>query len=300
MYTTIPHDSLLNAIRSCTEEAFEWEANDREIESKNLRLSWTKQDGEVSVNWIRSGRSTANCKDSMSFSLEELIAGVQFLVDNTYIVNGASIRRQVIGIPMGTNCAPSLANLFLYYYESRFIDRLSVENSEKAALFHLTFRYIDDTLSIDNPEWMSVVKQGDLYPPELKLNDTTPTEEGEAVHFLGMDILGGDSRFALSVYDKREAFSFPVRRYPHMASLIPQSIPYGVFLGQLHRGYRICSAASDFLTFACDVGKRLVGNGCRPRRLHRLFVSFVKRSVSKYSGVKLSHLSHAFRTSLGG
>jgi hypothetical protein len=294
MYTTIPHDALLNAIRRVTEEAFQWEAVERDVDPSMLRLCWSKKDGEVSVSWLRAGRSAASSDKCVTLSLDELNAQVLFLVENIYIVNGASIRRQVVGIPMGTNCAPSLANLFLYYHESRFMDSLLVESREKAALFHMTFRYIDDTLSIDNPHWSAACEGGALYPPELELNDTTPTELSEPVHFLGMDIVGGATRFSLSVYDKREAFSFPVRRYPHMASLIPQTIPYGVFLGQLHRGYRTCSAAPQFVTFACDVGKRLVANGCRSRRLRQLFASFVRRFVSKFHGVKLTHMTRDF------
>lgn len=301
MYTTIPHVALLSAVQSVTEEAFQWEASERGLEADNLRLCWVKENGEVTVSWIRASRSSSS-SECVQLSIAELNAQVTFLVENIYIVNGSSpssIRRQVVGIPMGTNCAPSLANLFLYFHESRFIDRLSLDNSDKAASFHMTFRYIDDTLSIDNPHWASACEEGTLYPPELELNDTTPTQLSEPVHFLGMDITGGATRFSLDVYDKREAFSFPVRRYPHMASLIPQSIPYGVFLSQLHRGYRTCSAAPQFVTFACDVANRLVANGCRPRRLWQLFVSFAMRFVSKFVGVKLSHMSREFRSSVG-
>ena len=35
-----------------------------------------------------------------------------------------SLFRQVIGIPMGTNCAPLLADLFLYSYENEFLDNM--------------------------------------------------------------------------------------------------------------------------------------------------------------------------------
>jgi len=178
------------------------------------------------------------------------------------------------------------------------------DDAEVATLFHNSFRYIDDTLSVDNPLWQAAVSVpsdvGGMYPRELILNDTTPADHTGVVHFLGMDIMGDDereNRFRLSVYDKRDAFAFPVRRYPHMESLIPPTIPYGVFLGQLHRGYRICSQGSDFVAFACDVAKRLVANGCRTRRLLQLFVSFVKRSVSKYT-IKLSTMTRSFRAAV--
>ena len=122
----------------------------------------------------------------------------------------------------------------------------------------------------------------EIYPSQLTLADTTPPVATDPVHFLGMDIVGDDDRFRLSVYDKRDDFAFPVRRYPQVASLIPHTIPYGVFLGQLHRGYRICTVAVDFMTFAVDVARRLVSNGCGSRRLNSLFATFVRRVVIKW------------------
>ena len=43
----------------------------------------------------------------------------------------------------------------------------------------------------------------------------------------------------------------------------------------VHRGYRICSIAKDFVSYACEVGSILRGNGCSIKRLKTLFKSFV-------------------------
>jgi hypothetical protein len=37
---------------------------------------------------------------------------------------GGTLFQQVVGIPMGTNCALLLADLFLYSYESEFLQKL--------------------------------------------------------------------------------------------------------------------------------------------------------------------------------
>ena len=216
---------------------------------------------------------------------------MKFLVENIYIVNGGIIRRQIRGIPMGTNCAPVLANLFLYAYESRFIDKLigSYSTRSIAPLFHMTFRYIDDTLSIDNQHWKKCIDTKEIYPPELVLNDTSPSDPSDPTHFLGMNIHASDHKsdhFRISVFDKRDSFGFHVRRYPQMASLIPQTIPYGVFLGQLHRGYRICTLADDFMDFATDVARRCISNGCGHRRLSQVFSSFVSRFAHKWGSCR--------------
>ena len=50
------------------------------------------------------------------FSCRELCLAIDFLIDNIYVRFGSYIFRQVIGIPMGTNSAPLLADLSLPSY----------------------------------------------------------------------------------------------------------------------------------------------------------------------------------------
>ena len=47
---------------------------------------------------------------------------LSYLLDNIYIRFGTKLYRQIVGIPMGTNCAPLVADLFLYCYERDFMD----------------------------------------------------------------------------------------------------------------------------------------------------------------------------------
>ena len=79
---------------------------------------------------------------------------LNFLIDNIFVKFGGLVFQQIIGIPMGTNCAPLLADLFLYSYESEFIQNLQKNGSKKqCASFNLTYRYIDDVLSINNSKF---------------------------------------------------------------------------------------------------------------------------------------------------
>ena len=73
---------------------------------------------------------------------------------------------------MGTNCAPLLADLFLYSYEAEFIQKLLSQKKKKLAVaFNLTFRYIDDVLSINKDNFHTYVNT--IYPSELEIKDTT-------------------------------------------------------------------------------------------------------------------------------
>ena len=63
---------------------------------------------------------------------------IDFLIDNIYITEiGNHLFRQYIGIPMGTNSAPLLANLFLYSYEAEFLRSMKKSNKKLAKAFNL-------------------------------------------------------------------------------------------------------------------------------------------------------------------
>ena len=74
-----------------------------------------------------------------------------YRLGNIFIRFGTKLDRQTIGIPMGTNCAPLVADLFLFCYERDFMKSLSRENqADIIEAFNSTSRYLDDLLSIDN------------------------------------------------------------------------------------------------------------------------------------------------------
>ena len=46
------------------------------------------------------------------WSCQKVCEALTFLLDNIYIRFGSKLYRQIVGIPMGTNCAPLVADLF--------------------------------------------------------------------------------------------------------------------------------------------------------------------------------------------
>ena len=82
---------------------------------------------------------------------ESVCEGFTFLLDNIYIRFGTKLFRQIVGILMGTNCAPLVAALFLFCYERDFVMTLSEEKySEVIRTFSSTSIYLDDLLNVDN------------------------------------------------------------------------------------------------------------------------------------------------------
>jgi hypothetical protein len=87
---------------------------------------------------------------------------------------GGTLFQQVVGIPMGTNFAPLLADLFLYSYESEFLQRLVKDKKiHEARAFNFTYRYIDDVSFINNSRFAEFLPL--IYPLELEVKDTTDT-----------------------------------------------------------------------------------------------------------------------------
>ena len=69
------------------------------------------------------------------------------LLDNIYIRFGTKLYRQIVGIPLGTNCAHFVADLFLFCYERDFMKYLSSDNqADVIKAFNSTSRYLDDLL----------------------------------------------------------------------------------------------------------------------------------------------------------
>jgi hypothetical protein len=59
------------------------------------------------------------------FSETDIFNMLEFLIDNIFVMFGGRVLQQTVGIPMSTNCAPLLADLFLYSYEAEFIQGFS-------------------------------------------------------------------------------------------------------------------------------------------------------------------------------
>ena len=112
-------------------------------------------------------------------------------LDNIYIRFGTKLYRQIVAIPMGTNCAPLVADLFLFCYERDFMTPLSdVKQADIIEAFKSTSRYLDDLLNIDNPYFEIMVSR--IYPPELlvvlRLNvpvNNFSVRSGRSHRFLG-------------------------------------------------------------------------------------------------------------------
>ena len=74
---------------------------------------------------------------------------LHYRFDNIFIRFSSKLYRQIVGIPMGTNCASLVADMFLICYERDFRFSLSDNNqADVVEAFNSTSRYLDDLAKI--------------------------------------------------------------------------------------------------------------------------------------------------------
>ena len=261
LYTKFPHQKLKSRLATIVRNSFLHKNGNRRY--KYLVL------GREGSYFVKEHSDSKNkCTE------EDIIKMLEFLVDNIFVVFAGKVFQQIIGIPMGTNCAPLLADIFLYSYEAEFIQSLlSAGKKRLASQFNFTYRYIDDVLSINNSDFENYL--GQMYPPELAIKDTT--ESNTSASYLDLLLsIGRDGQLHTSLYDKRDDFNFHITNFPFLSSNIPSSPAYGVFISQLIRYARACSSYWCFILRAMWLSNKLLGQGYVKERL--------KSSLRKFYG----------------
>ena len=88
---------------------------------------------------------------------------------------------------MRVNCAPLVADVFLFCYERDFMMSLSDDKqADVIDAFNTTSRYLDDILNINNVYFDNTVSQ--IYPSELQLNKANASDTEAAFLDLHLSI----------------------------------------------------------------------------------------------------------------
>ena len=262
LYTTIPHQKLKDRLTSIIQNAFIFKNGNRRY--KYLVL------GHEETYFVKEHSDSKN-----KYSADDIIKMLEFLVDNIFVVFPGKVFQQTVVIPKGTNCVPLLADIFLYSKEADFMQSLLSTGKEHfASRFNLTYRYIDDVLSINNPEFENYL--GQMYPAELAIKDTTESTTSASYLDLLLSI-GRDGQLHTLIFDKRDGLDFHITNFPFLSRNIPSSPAYGVFISQLIRYARACSSYECFILRARRLSSKLLKQGYIAKRLKSSFRKFYGR-----------------------
>ena len=141
-----------------------------------------------------------------------------YLLDDIYIRFITKLCRQIVCIPMSTNCAPLVADLFSFCYERDFMTSLSdVKQAEIIEAFKSTCRYLDDILNIDSPYFDGMVNR--IYPFELQLYKVNASNN--EAPFLDLYLSISNGFVSSKIYDKRDDFDFDIVNFPFLMVTFP-------------------------------------------------------------------------------
>ena len=115
LYTTLPHNLIKEKLLDLIERAFKKIFKNEGmlyLACNDKKAFFTSTDHKVYKIW-----SCQNVCDALSY-----------LLDTFYIRFGNKLYRKIVDIPMGTNCAPLVADLFLFCYERDIMTSLSNDN----------------------------------------------------------------------------------------------------------------------------------------------------------------------------
>ena len=176
---------------------------------------------------------------------------------------------------MRTNCAPLLADLFLYSYENEFLDNMIRSGHKRLARsFNLCYRYIDDLIVFNNKKFLDYLKE--IYPSQLTVEKANKSDH--LADYLDLTfIIDSGGKLSTRLYDKRDDFDFHIVNFPYLSSNIPSGPSYGVYISQLIRYARCCSHYDDFRYRHKCLVDRLLSQGYIALRLEKSFKKFYGR-----------------------
>ena len=171
---------------------------------------------------------------------------------------------------MGTNCAPLVADLFLFCYERDFMLSLSDNNqTDIIEAFNSTSRYLDDLLNNDNPYFEQIV--GQIYPTELKVNKANSFDTEAPYLDLNLSITNGI--VSSKIYDKQDDFSFEIVNLPFLDGDVPRSPSHGVYISRLMRFARVRSSVDDLNNRNLFLTAKLLKQGYRYHKFEKRFLN---------------------------
>ena len=182
LYTTLPHCFIKDNLYILLKEPSEEKANLTLHVSTETHFSLRKKPKKYHA-W-----SCLNVCDALTL-----------LLGNIFIRFGSTLYRQVLGIPMGTNCAFLVANLFQFCYERDFM--MSLSDDKQADIidaFNTTSKCLDDILNNDNVYSDNI----QMYPSELQLTKANTSDTKAA--FLDLHLSISNDIVSTKIDDKRD------------------------------------------------------------------------------------------------
>ena len=246
LYTSLPHAKLKLQLHDLLERVFTTKGKSF-IATNSYHTFWT--------NDRKSRKYTY-------FTCRQLCFAVDFLIDNIYVRFGNSVFRQVIGIPMGTNSAPLLADLFLHTFEYDFMLKTMKADMSKAVKFSTPFV----TSTIYSASITTTLETLSVKFIRRSWNSRIlPSVQQRCVIWTQKSFMETAARLFTSACTTKEKTSTSglliSLSWTATSLFFPCHSGYGVYISQLVRYARIRTAKADFMHRLRRLSSRLKQQG---------------------------------------
>jgi len=241
LYTKLAHSDIMESMNGVIDLAFK--------KSKFKFISVY----DKSSSWSNNPRP-----GTFKFDASSLKSSLQFILEHSYFSIGSICFLQGIGVPIGVDCAPPMANLTLFWYEYQYIIKLMKSDYRKALKLRGSFRLMDDISSI-NGDGTFEESVPLIYPDSLELKKENVGNVSANILDLTVELVG--KIFTYKLFDKRDKFNFNIVNYPDLGGNISKSCAYGVVKSELGRYASLSSAIFDFTCRKDRLFAKLVEKG---------------------------------------
>jgi len=282
MYTKLPQDVLLKHLEKATQLA-----------ARVLARQFHMAQGEYGICFTPEGtwqKIPAELQKRNQWSLKKLNQILAELIDNSYVLIGKRLFKQVIGVGMGHEPCPAIANLFLHICERKWVNEMVAKYGEDEVHrrwnnFRGFCRQMDDIFfPMDNDQ--------SLMDPLPTRHDYEGLEfnfihEGTYAEFIGLEIrllpVNGRNQVMFTSIDKDKKYKFQLIRYPAFSSTMPKVMITGTIVGMLVRCLTLTTLTEDFMTMAAKTLNYMI--------THRFYdLHTVKSAIFKFAKRHLSNL----------
>ena len=243
LYTNLPLDVIYDSLRSLIIKMF--------VNSKSVAIM-------VNSNSKRAFWSNgSNYAGYREYTIDKLLEALELILFNTYIQFNGSIFKQILGIPMGGNAWPFIADLYLSWCEYCYMTKVVKTDYTLAKLLSYNCRYLDDISTINLQNLQDIAK--DIYDNTLLLEGSTCSYKQDT--FFNLYIRVVDHKFITGIYHKVDDFNFEVISYPFPQSNVHSMLGYSTYHSQHIRFFRLCNNINEFLFRAKFSYSKLVKRG---------------------------------------
>ena len=161
----------------------------------------------VNENSIRAFWSNgSNCAGYREYTIDKLLEALELILFNTHFQFNASIFKQILGIPMGVNVSPVIADLFLSWCEYCYMTKVVKTDYALVKLLSYNCRYLDDICTINFESFSDIAR--DIYDNTLLLEGSICSYKQDTLFNLYIRVV--DHKYITGIYHKVDDFNFEV------------------------------------------------------------------------------------------